>query len=98
MVIDLAPGPAIARESLEALRYGTPIVVPEGSVAGVHANAGGGLTFSDVPSLFESVEGLLDDTERSLCATRGRGYADTRFGDPAAFVTRVSRVLVGCTD
>ncbi len=41
--VDLAPGATIARECIEALRFGTPIIVPERSgPAEVHALAGGG--------------------------------------------------------
>ena len=41
--IDLAPGRYVARECVEALRFGTPIIVPEDSGSGVmHALAGGG--------------------------------------------------------
>jgi hypothetical protein len=95
MVIDLSPGPVIARECLEALRFAVPIVVPEQSVAGVYATAGGGFTFSNVASLFSSVDHLLDDTERSLYASQGKAFADAHYGDSAAFVERVATVLVG---
>ena len=46
VTVDLAPGPIIARECIESLRFGTPIVVPAESAARPHADAGGGMTFS----------------------------------------------------
>jgi hypothetical protein len=46
VTVDLAPGPIIARECVESLRFGTPILVPAQSAARPHADAGGGMTFS----------------------------------------------------
>jgi hypothetical protein len=93
MTVDLAPGPILARECIESLRFGTPIIVPSGSVARAHADAGGGMTFSDYPELLSCVEHLCDDTVRTASSSRGRHYADIRYGDQNAFVTSVSRAL-----
>ncbi len=93
MVIDLAPGPLIARECIESLRFAVPIVVPVNTPAAVHAGAGGGLTFSGIPSLIACVEQLLDGSERSLFASNGKFYADTTYGDAGRFVERVARVM-----
>ena len=60
--IDLDPGPYLARECVEALRFGTPIIVPEHpGPAVVHARAGGGSTFGDPGEL---VGGRREDAER----------------------------------
>ena len=53
MTVDLAPGEIIARECIESLRFGTPIVVPSGTVGAMHAASGGGLAFSDTLGLLD---------------------------------------------
>jgi hypothetical protein len=93
LTVDLAPGNVIARECIESLRFGTPIVVPAGTVASAHAEAGGGFAFTDVRGLFDGVEILLDDSARRSCSRAGSDYADTAYGDPAAFVTRLAVAL-----
>jgi hypothetical protein len=93
VTIDLAPGDIIARECVESLRFGTPIVVPSATAGAAHAHAGGGFTFSGTPELLESVEQLLDASERERCSHRGAEYADSRYGDPDAFVAGVARFL-----
>jgi hypothetical protein len=93
VTIDLAPGPIIARECVESLRFGTPIVVPEKSAARPHAEAGGGMTFSGYPELLTGVAHLFDESVRAAMSSRGRSYADTHYGDPRAFVDSVARAL-----
>ena len=57
--VDLAPGRQIARECVEALRFGTPIVVPaDAGPAVAHAAAGGGETFADPGELVSAVARL----------------------------------------
>ena len=66
--IDLAPGPYIARECIEALRFGTPIIVPDRPGPGaVHARASGGATFRDASELLEAAASLRER------GTPGRG-------------------------
>jgi hypothetical protein len=92
--IDLAPGPTIARECIEALRFGTPIIVPDwAGVASVHARESGGSIFSDPDDLLMAVGRMCDETDRSRVSEAGRGYSEARFGDPAAFVARVGALL-----
>ena len=79
ILIDLAPGAVIARECVESLRLGTPILVPEGSAAEVHARVGG-MSFSDIPDCLAEVRRLMaDDVLRSVSAA-GKAYADATFG------------------
>jgi glycosyltransferase involved in cell wall biosynthesis len=92
-VIDLAPGPYIARECLEALRFGTPIIVPSATVAAEHAANGGGLSFSDAAELMASAEVLEDPSLRDRFSKEGRTMADARFGDRAAFVANMGQAL-----
>jgi hypothetical protein len=93
LTVDLAPGNVIARESIESLRFGTPVVVPADTVAAAHARAGGGLTFTNVQELFDGVARLLDQSERATFSRRGARYANELYGDPAAFVSRLSETL-----
>jgi hypothetical protein len=92
--IDLGPGPHIARECIEALRFGTPIVVPDGpGPAPVHARATGGATFRDASELLRAVDTFQNQSYRATVAIASREYAETRYGDPAALVGRVERLL-----
>lgn len=83
--VDLAPGAFVARECVEALRLGTPIIVPAAArVATSLARASGGATFSDTWGLIEATDKLLG--EAAEASARAREYADPAFGDPEAFV------------
>jgi hypothetical protein len=93
VTIDLAPGPIIARECIESLRFGTPVVVPAESAARQHAETGGGLSFSGFAELLDCVQRISDDEARDELSVRGRRYADDRYGDPAAFVAQVASTL-----
>jgi hypothetical protein len=93
VTVDLAPGRIIARECIESLRFGTPIVVPTNSAARPHADAGGGMTFSGYAELLAAVDHLSDESVRATMSSRGRSYADARYGDPNAFVDSVSHAL-----
>jgi hypothetical protein len=93
VTVDLAPGRIIARECIESLRFGTPILVPADSAARAHADAGGGMTFSGYADLLAGVAHLGDDPVRATMSSRGRSYADAHYGDPRAFVDSVSRAL-----
>jgi len=93
LTVDLAPGPVIGRECIESLRFGTPIVVPAASAAAAHAAAGGGLAFANYAELLEAVERLAGQQARDAMGEVGRRYADSEYGDPAAFVSRVARLV-----
>ena len=93
--IDLAPGAHIARECVEALRFGTPVIVPDRPGPGaVHAESSGGATFRDASELLEAAASFQDEAYRAQASAAGRLYADTHYGDPAALVRRL-RDLVG---
>ena len=92
--VDLAPGNLIARECIESLRFGTPIMVPEHSgPAEVHARAGGGSVFGNRDELLTAVGHLQDTAHRSVVSLAGRRYADERCGNPAALVDRVKGLI-----
>ncbi len=92
--VDLDPGPQIARECIESLRFGTPIIVPEHSgPAIVHARESGGGTFSDPGELVAAARIMQSESNRSAISDAGRRYADSRYGDPGAIVQRVGALL-----
>jgi hypothetical protein len=94
LCIDLAPGPYIARECIEALRFGTPIAVPAHSGAGAaHARASGGATFRDEPELLEAAAAFQNEAHRAEVAALARRYAETQYGDPAALARRFTELL-----
>jgi hypothetical protein len=93
VTIDLAPGEIIARECIESLRFGTPILVPASSPARAHAEAGGGMAFADYSELLACVSHLSDDAARAAISRRGRTYAEARYGNQTAFVDSVGRAL-----
>jgi hypothetical protein len=93
--IDLAPGPFVARECIESLRFGTPIIVPEGTAAARHAAAGGGLTFASMGQLVHRVEQCDDEAFLLRLADEGKRYADDTYGDPLLFCRRVAQALSG---
>ena len=93
VTVDLRPGPLLARECVESLRFGTPIVVPGGTAAAPLAEAGGGRCYDDVAGLLAGVESLADPALRAEASRRGRHEADTRHGDADRFVARVGEVL-----
>ena len=92
--IDLAPGPHVARECIEAMRFGTPIIVPDDPGPGTaHARASGGATFHDESELLEGVAAFRSEPHRAEAATLARQYADAHYGDPAALVRRLRELL-----
>jgi hypothetical protein len=93
VTIDLAPGRIIARECIESLRFGTPIIVPAQSAARPHAEAGGGMTFAGYPELLACVTRLFDEDVRATMSEDGRHYADAQYGDQQVLVGSVTRAL-----
>ena len=92
--VDLAPGPLVARECVEALRLGAPVVVPTGSgPAEVHARSGGGRSFGDAGELVAAVGDLRNASKWHEVSERGRRYADTNYGDPELTEVSLIRAL-----
>jgi hypothetical protein len=93
--VDLSPGPHIARECVEALRLGTPIIVPAGTPAGaVHARRSGGAEFRDEGELVQAAA-RLQGAQRGPSAARARRYGDDTYGDPERVVGQVRQLLRG---
>jgi hypothetical protein len=92
--VDLLPGPLIARECIEALRLGTPIVVPDtAEPAATHARVSGGATFADPAELIAAVGTLSSSSRRAVASDSGRRYADAAFGDPERLVSQLRALL-----
>ena len=96
LCIDLDPGRFIARECVEALRFGTPIIVPSGcGPAAVHAQASGGFTFAGPRDLIAAVAALQPQEARAAASAAGRRYADSHHGDPGTLVTSLRSLVSG---
>jgi hypothetical protein len=93
VMVDLEPGAFIGRECIEAMRLGTPIVVPESSRSASHTRFGGGMTFADVSELFECIEQASDPATRTTMASAGRNYADAHYGDATRCIEDLARAL-----
>ena len=92
--IDLGPGPIIARECIESLLFGTPVIVPDqAGPAVLHAQESGGSVFGDPDELLAAVGRMQNDTARSAASDAGRRYSESHFGDPVAVVTRMQAFL-----
>jgi hypothetical protein len=92
--IDLAPGRLIGLECIEALRYGTPVIVPGASgPATVHAHASSGHTFDDEAELVAATLEMHGPERRAEASASGKAYADGYFGDPDRFVATLAARL-----
>ena len=92
--VDLAPGPLVARECVEALRLGTPVVVPVGSgPAEAHAASAGGRSYRDAGELVAAVGAMRDTSVWHEVSMRGRRYADATYGDPDVTEASLVRAL-----
>ena len=97
VTVDLrSPGP-IGREAIESLRFGTPVVVPDSSVAAEHAAvANAGLWYRNQGEMVDFVRALLDDeVVRSQLGANGQQWAEQVHGDTERFVTQASNVVLG---
>jgi hypothetical protein len=92
-VIDLRPGTFVARECVEALRVGTPVIAPAGSVGAEHGAAGGGIGFADVDELLRAVATLGDKAVRDQLGDQGRIMAEARYGHPDRLVDRMAQII-----
>lgn len=96
-LVDLRPGGVIAREAIESLLIGTPVVVPTTSRArGVVEESGGGYVFAAEDELAGALGSLAGvDGSRDEIAARGREWARRMHGDQGRFVAEVTGCLFG---
>jgi hypothetical protein len=89
-MVDLQPGPLLARRCVDALRCGTAAVAPEGTRgAELVREASGGLWFSAPGDLVPCIQALMDPEVHGRLGAQGRQYAEAEFGSTAAFDDRV---------
>lgn len=84
-----------AREVLEAMLSGRPVIVPDDSgPAREHAEAGdGGIWYRDYPELRECLRTLGRREVREALGSQGKEYAERSYGDPDLFRRRVIGAL-----
>jgi hypothetical protein len=100
VTVDLrSPGP-IGREAIESLHFGTPVVVPDSSVAAEHAAASnGGLWYRNQGEMVDFVRAILeDDAVASQLGANGERWAEQAHGDTESFVTEATRVVLGANE
>jgi hypothetical protein len=95
--LDLRPQGMLGRETLESLLLGTPVVVPEGTVAAEHAErSDGGLWYRDYGEMFDAAKAILDDASlRAALSSSGRSWAEEVHGDQDRFCEQVARFVFG---
>jgi hypothetical protein len=93
VTIDLRPGPIVARECIESLRFGTPIIVPARSRAMSHAEFGTGATFGSIADLVDAIDQLDDANVHASMRQEARNYANTWYGNPNRFVSSLADSL-----
>jgi hypothetical protein len=97
VMLDLRTQGPVGREAIESLLFGTPIVVPEGSVAAEHAaDSNGGLWYLAPGEMTDCVATLLERTTlRETLGGNGKAWAEQWHSDTATFVDAARRLLMG---
>ena len=94
--VDLRPGSLVARECIEALRLGTPVIaLAGGTPVAALAAAGAAAPYGDAGELVEAVDALRDAPTCQAASERGRRHADAQHGDPARSVEWLRQLLDG---
>jgi glycosyl transferase family 1 len=95
--LDLRPQGIVGRETIESLILGTPVVVPESTVAAEHAErSNGGLWYRDYREMFDAAKAILDSPAlRARLSEQGRAWAAEMHGDHARFSEQVERFALG---
>jgi hypothetical protein len=92
VVVDLRPGRFVAHHCIQALRAGTPIVVPARSRAREFCqNAQGGLWFSNAGGLLWSIEALGNQELAHELGRQGRRYCDEHHGSAERFMLQLAQ-------
>jgi hypothetical protein len=94
--VDLRPQGPLARESIESMLLGTPVVVPESTAAASIAEAaGGGLWYRDLGEILDCSRLLMNASLRSTLAEQAQRYAQLHHGDMTGFVERIGAIVLG---
>jgi hypothetical protein len=94
-VLDPDPGKLLAREALESMMYGTPIVTPFAAGAALeHAQAGSaGLWYRTEDELEVVLRALLDQDIRRPLGEQAQEYADAAYRDTEAYIKGVGQLV-----
>jgi hypothetical protein len=95
--LDLRPQGIVGRETLESLLLGTPVVVPDHTVAAEHAErSNGGLWYRDYGELFDQAKAIVDDASlRDRLSLKGCAWATEVHGDHGRFCEQAARFALG---
>ncbi len=95
-VVDVRPPGPVGREAIEAMMLGVPSVVPDGSAAKAHVEAGdGGLWYADHAELVNELGALADDRLHLALSRSGETYARATHGRIDDFVERMANLVLG---
>lgn len=95
LTVDLRPPPLLAREDLESLALGTPVIARSTGAGREHLERGNcGLWFRDPYELVECVKAGLDENLNEILAQNGRRYYESLYGDSTEFLTRVRNAVL----
>ncbi len=96
-MVDIRPQGPLGRDAIETLRFGTPVVVPDGSVAAEHAAASnGGLWYRNHGEMMACLSTLLNNPELSEgLGASGQSWAEHYHGDTDTFVEAAIGLVLG---
>jgi glycosyltransferase involved in cell wall biosynthesis len=94
-VVDWQRQRVLARDVLEAMLNGVPVIVREAAgAAREHAErGGGGVWFRTHAELSGCVRAIVSDSLRQRLGAQGRAYARRRYGDPGSFIAAVTAAV-----
>jgi len=97
VMLDVRSQGPVAREAIESLCFGTPIVVPERSVAAEHAaQSNGGLWYLAPGEMTDCIATLLSRRAlRDALGANGKEWAERWHSDTPAFVDATRRLVLG---
>lgn len=93
---DPEPDRILGVDAIEALQYGTPIIVPStgGATLDHAADGDAGLWYRSYDELLAAVDLLVSDSAtRNGLGEQGRDYATARYGDTDRFIDEVRDVI-----
>lgn len=95
-LFDPTPDRLIGRDVLEAMLFGTPVIVPDwGGATREHADSADGGLWYRTPEEFLAVAGALRDREIwDALSAQGQAYAEQNFADPDRFIKRISELVL----
>jgi hypothetical protein len=95
-LFDPTPDRLLGRDVLEAMLYGTPVVVhAQGGANRQHAEAADGGLWYRTKEEFLAVAGALRDNEvRQALSIQARAYAEDNYSDPDRFIKRIAELVL----